>query len=103
MAVNPEDKTQLAAVEKLEDSLISLGIEVLYDDRSLRVGARLRDADLIGIPHRVVIGPKRLSEGKVEFSCRGIEEVREVDIDRAAEYIADRLTPGGERIRLEDV
>ena len=94
MAVNPEDKAQLAAVEMLESGFVSLGVEVLYDDRTLRVGARFKDADLVGIPLRVIIGPKRLSEGRVEVSHRGTGEIEVIDIDKVTESVAGRVKQG---------
>ena len=46
------------------------GVSVLYDDRDARPGEKFSDADLIGIPHRVVISEKLLKEDKVEYKAR---------------------------------
>jgi prolyl-tRNA synthetase len=74
------------------------GLEVLLDDRDERAGVKFNDADLIGIPWRIVIGDKNLAalcDGKpaprVEVKRRGGQEAKLVDIDKAAEEIAGAL------------
>jgi prolyl-tRNA synthetase len=59
-----------AACERLYRELGGKGVEVLYDDRDQRPGAKFATADLIGIPWQVLVGPKGLSEGKVEVKRR---------------------------------
>src|SRR5579871_6435100 len=59
-----------AACEELYRALGERGVEVLYDDRDQRPGAKFATADLIGIPHQVLIGPKGLAEGKLELKHR---------------------------------
>jgi prolyl-tRNA synthetase len=59
-----------AACEQLYRELTARGVEVLYDDRDQRPGAKFATADLIGIPWQVLIGPKGLAEGKVEVKKR---------------------------------
>src|SRR5207249_11852951 len=65
-----------AAAEKLEAELAALGVEVLYDDRDERAGAKFKDADLIGIPLRVTVGKRGLAEGKLEVKARAEKEAR---------------------------
>ena len=67
MAVDGE---VLEAAEKLYADLSAAGIDVLMDDRDLRPGVKFKDADLIGIPLRVVVGAKGLKEGAVELKHR---------------------------------
>lgn len=55
---------------KLYDELKAKGLSVLWDDRDERPGAKFADADLLGIPHRVVISPKLLEENKWEYKKR---------------------------------
>ncbi len=62
------------ASESLYDELRARGIEVLYDDRDARPGVKFADCDLIGIPHRIVIGERALDEGQVEYKHRRQEE-----------------------------
>lgn len=56
--------------EKLYERLTSSGIETFWDDRDVRPGEKFADADLLGIPHRVVISEKTLGENKVEYKAR---------------------------------
>jgi prolyl-tRNA synthetase len=59
-----------AACSELYTALIAKGLDVLYDDREDRPGAKFATADLIGVPWQVMIGPRSLAEGKVEVKCR---------------------------------
>jgi len=59
-----------AACARLYAALSAQGVEVLYDDRDERPGAKFATADLIGIPWQVMVGPKSLAEGKVELKRR---------------------------------
>ncbi|HEY0783736.1 MAG TPA: His/Gly/Thr/Pro-type tRNA ligase C-terminal domain-containing protein, partial [Thermoanaerobaculia bacterium] len=56
--------------DRLYAQLREKGVEVLYDDRDERPGVKFKDADLIGIPVRLVVGAKSLADGKVEVSRR---------------------------------
>ena len=58
------------ASQDLYDKLTSMGIEVLFDERDLRVGEKFTDADLLGIPHRVTLSERSLSEGGLEYKHR---------------------------------
>ncbi len=69
-ALDPRKEAVAKAAEKLYDELQERGVEVLYDDRKERPGVKFKDADLIGIPLRVVIGQRGLAEGNVEMSLR---------------------------------
>ncbi|HEY5281116.1 MAG TPA: proline--tRNA ligase [Pseudolabrys sp.] len=59
-----------AACEQIYKGLTAKGVEVLYDDRDERAGAKFATADLIGVPWQVLVGPKGLAEGKVELKKR---------------------------------
>ncbi len=58
------------AGDKIYNDLLNAGIEVIYDDRDVRAGAMFADADLLGVPVRVTVGPKNLADGNVELSTR---------------------------------
>ena len=73
------------------DELQQRGIEVLYDDRKERPGVKFKDADLIGIPIRVVVGQKGLAEGKIEVSLRRDREKMSVPTDEVMAKIAELL------------
>ena len=70
------------AVEKLYAEMTDAGIEVLLDDRDVRPGFMFADMELVGIPHRVVIGERGLDEGTVEYRGRSESENSMIEIDR---------------------
>ncbi|MEJ2529513.1 MAG: proline--tRNA ligase [Gammaproteobacteria bacterium] len=79
------------AVEKLYAELTQAGIEVLLDDRDVRPGFMFADMELIGIPHRVVVGERGLDEGTVEYRGRQEAENSMVEIERIVSLLRERL------------
>ena len=75
----------------LYDALLKEGIEVLLDDRDERPGVKFKDADLIGIPYRLTVGPKGLEDGKVELLQRKTRRSRAVDLHKAAGAAAEAV------------
>ncbi len=67
--------------DEVYNSLVSEGVEVLYDDRDLRAGEKFADADLIGIPTRVVIGDKSLESKMLEVKERGADDVKMMSLE----------------------
>ena len=80
-----------AACSKIEDALTTAGIECLLDDRDERPGVMFADMDLIGIPHRIVIGQKSLAKGMVEYRARADAENQDIAIDAIVPLLVDRL------------
>jgi prolyl-tRNA synthetase len=80
-----------AAAERLYAELTSAGIEVLLDDRDARPGVKFADAELLGIPHRVVVGERGLDAGRLEYRHRRAEASEEFPLDAALEFIRGRL------------
>ena len=80
--VNHKNDEQMQAAEDIYNKLTELGAEVLLDDRSERAGVKFKDADLIGIPVRIVVG-KKCGEGMVEFKLRTDAEAVEISIEDA--------------------
>ncbi|MBD2082766.1 proline--tRNA ligase [Leptolyngbya sp. FACHB-17] len=76
---NVNDADQVSAAEKLYTELNQAGVETLLDDRNERAGVKFKDAELIGIPYRIVTG-KSLKDGKVELVARSTKAVQEVAI-----------------------
>lgn len=64
------DEAVVSAADALAKELESAGVTVLYDDRDVRPGEKFADADLLGIPYRVVVSQKTVAEGKVEVKAR---------------------------------
>jgi prolyl-tRNA synthetase len=89
--VKPRDVETMSAALGLYEALQEAEIEVLLDDRDERPGVKFKDADLIGIPYRVTVGPKGLADGKVEVQRRKTGKGRDVDLHRAANAIADSV------------
>ena len=79
------------AAEKLYQELRDAGIDVLYDDRKVRPGFMFADMELIGIPHRVVIGDRSLDSGNVEYRAREDRENREIPLEEIVAFLKDRL------------
>ncbi len=88
------DKSQRVreAVEKLYTELQAAGIDVLLDDRNVRPGFMFADMELIGIPHRIVVGEKSLDEGKVEYRGRLEVENSFIPFDGIVEHIVKRTS-----------
>ncbi len=89
--VNSKKEEQVEAAERLYKELLSKGIEVLLDDRDERAGVKFKDADLIGIPIRITIGPKSLQENQVEVKKRWESENHMINIDEVVQYIVAAL------------
>ncbi len=71
----------VAEADKLYKTLRDKGIEVLYDDRDARPGEKFADADLIGIPHRVVVSEKTIAAGKLEYKARAQATSESIEVD----------------------
>jgi prolyl-tRNA synthetase len=76
--VNWGDERLRAAAEEIYDGLAARGVEVLLDDRDERAGVKFKDADLVGYPLRVTVGPRALERGAVEVKGRAEAKAREV-------------------------
>ena len=87
---NIKDEAQVALGEKLYNLMKEKGIDVLLDDRKDRFGAKMKDYELIGVPHAVVIG-KKLSDGLVEFVTRDGMEKEEVSADTIEALLMERF------------
>ncbi len=87
IVINPADAAQLEAANSLYDALGKAGIEVVLDDRDERPGVKFNDADLIGFPIRLVVGPKLLAEGKAELKLRASGEVEIIPLEQVVERV----------------
>ena len=89
--LNVKDAELKATADRIYEELNKAGVEVLYDDRDERAGVKLNDADLVGFPFQIRIGPKKLKEGKVEFYDRAIRASEDVGVSAAAELAKGRI------------
>ena len=85
-----------AAADKLYDELSAAGVDVLLDDRDERPGVLLADQELIGIPHRVVVGDRGLKEGQVEYQHRRDAAATKVPVASAAAFVRGKLAPASQ-------
>ncbi|MGK7938697.1 MAG: proline--tRNA ligase [Crocosphaera sp.] len=76
---NINDKNQMEVAETIYHELNKMGVETMLDDRDERAGVKFKDADLIGIPYRVVTG-RSLKSGKVEVVTRKTKESQEIEV-----------------------
>ena len=76
-----------AATQELHDSLAEAGFDVLVDDRPQRPGFRFADADLIGIPHRLVISDKTLAQAQIEYKRRGQSEAEMLPLEGLEQWL----------------
>ncbi|WP_295399948.1 proline--tRNA ligase [uncultured Thiocystis sp.] len=79
------------ATDQLYADLQAAGIEVLLDDRDARPGFMFADMELIGIPHRIVVGDKGLDDGQVEYKGRTDAEMQLVPLAEIVAFVRDRL------------
>lgn len=86
-----DDAAVTEAAEKLYADLQAAGIEVLYDDRDIRPGAMFADADLFGVPVRVIVSPKTLAAGCVEIAARDKSFRENVPMADATAWLRERV------------
>lgn len=86
-AVRVDDERVRAAADKLYADLQAAGVEVIYDDRDVRAGVMFSDADLLGVPLRVVVSPRNLDEGVFELSSRDKTISEKIAPDTAVEKL----------------
>jgi len=87
---NIKDEEQVALGEKLYALMLEKGIDVLLDERKDRFGAKMKDYELLGVPHAVVIG-KKLSDGLVEFVTRDGMQKDETSVDAIENILLERF------------
>lgn len=89
--VRPDAEPVAEAGEKLYESLLEAGVDVLLDDRVERPGVKFADAELIGIPWRITVGPRGVESGMVELTERASMETTEIALAEVAGLVAERV------------
>jgi prolyl-tRNA synthetase len=92
--VRNDDEPTSSAASSLYRSLVDLGIEALLDDRDERPGVKFADAELIGIPYRVTVGPKGVAAGQVELTTRRGLVTETLDIESVGGVVASLVGTG---------
>jgi prolyl-tRNA synthetase len=89
--INMQKSTRVAeTAERLCTELVANGYTVLFDDRDARPGVKLADSELLGIPHRIVIGDKGLERGVLEYRHRRATESVDAPLAQAVEFLRAR-------------
>ncbi|MGQ7247052.1 proline--tRNA ligase [Halomonas sp. V046] len=78
--------------DRLHDALTEAGFDVLLDDRDLRPGVRFADQELMGIPHRLVVGDRSLDKGELEYKGRRDDEATMVPADAILDFLRGKIT-----------
>ncbi|MBF0147160.1 MAG: proline--tRNA ligase [Magnetococcales bacterium] len=91
LVVNPREEASMQVARSVEQGLRQGGIEVLMDDRDERLGVKFKDADLLGLPWRAVIGGRSLKEGAVEIQRRGQPDKERIALDQVVAVLLARV------------
>jgi prolyl-tRNA synthetase len=87
----PKSPRVRETAERLYNDLLAAGVDVLLDDRDERPGVKFADSELIGIPHRVVVGDRGLEAGKLEYRHRRAEAAEEFPAGDALAFVRGKL------------
>ncbi|MBP2654913.1 MAG: Prolyl-tRNA synthetase [Firmicutes bacterium] len=90
--VNVKDDAQMVLAERLYQLLNEAGIEAVLDDRAERAGVKFKDADLIGYPLKITLGPKAINENKIEVKVRRSGEVFFFETDNLIDEVQQLLS-----------
>jgi prolyl-tRNA synthetase len=91
IGLDPRDTEVMRVAGEIHDQLAAVGVDVLFDDRDERAGFKFKDADLVGVPLRVVVGKKSLAAGGVEVSQRGVEGKQTMSLADAVRWVIGRV------------
>jgi prolyl-tRNA synthetase len=89
--LNPKEVETSEAGRRVYEALQGRGIDVLLDTRDERPGVKFKDAELVGIPYRITVGPRGLKDDKVEWTRRRSGQTRDLPLERAAEIAAESV------------
>lgn len=92
LALDPKDEAVMRTAEDIYEKLTAAGVEVLFDDRDERAGFKFKDADLVGVPLRVIVGKKSLADGVVEVSHRRDDEKKKMAPAEAIEFVTNAIS-----------
>ena len=89
--VKMDDQTAVAAADRIYEGLLALGVDTIIDDRDERPGVKFADAELIGIPYRVTVGPKGAVSGTAEVTRRADGSTEPVPLAEVVARVAERV------------
>jgi len=99
-ALNPKKEGVMEGAEKLYQELQKAGVEVLLDDRGEKAGFMFNDADLMGIPFRLVISPKTIADGEAEFKTRDGSIKERISLENASLRIQEEIAKALEKLQV---
>ncbi len=92
LALNAKKSAEVrSSADALYEKLTLTGVEVLYDNRDVRPGVMFADADLLGIPHQIVVGDKGLAKGVLEYRQRKTGDSQEIELDDIESFINTQI------------
>jgi prolyl-tRNA synthetase len=89
--VRPDDDATMAVANQMYDDFAGAGVDVLLDDRDERPGVKFADAELIGIPYRVTVGPKGLEQGIAEVTERRGMVKTDMELGLVAQSLSEAI------------
>lgn len=92
--ISYKDPLQAEAARKIYTGLEQAGVEVVLDDRDERPGVKFKDADLIGFPVRINVGPRSLEHGNVEVMLRRSKKLEQVPVDQVVHVVREMIKDG---------
>lgn len=87
-----DDAAAKECADKLYDTLQKSGVEVIYDDRKVRPGVMFSDADLLGVPVRIIVSPRNMEESVVELVTRDKSVQEKIAIDKVADTVKELIS-----------
>ena len=97
-SLRADNEEVAAASQKIYDELTRMGVEVIWDDRPVSAGVMFSDADLFGVPVRVVVSPKGLKNGTIEISTRDKSMMEKKPVEEAVEFVRDYVVAELEKL-----
>ena len=91
-ALNIDDENISKTSFEVYEKLRSLNIEVLFDDRAESAGVKFKDADLVGVPYRVVISTRNLKEGVVEIKVRSSADAVKIPVGNIQQFFENEIS-----------
>ncbi len=88
-SLRADNEEVAAASQKIYDELTRAGVEVIWDDRPVSAGVMFSDADLFGVPVRVVVSPKGLKNGTIEISTRDKSLMEKKPVEEAVDFVCE--------------
>ena len=88
ISIESDDRAVAEASERIHGQILALGMDALWDDRGERPGVKFKDADLIGLPWRIVVSQKTLQNGECEFKARGSKDAQRWKLGEVPQKLA---------------